>query len=118
MTCERKTPLQEYNEFYIGENLDYIFDYTDTLALVTPADTIASSSWVIVGTAVVGTTSFTAQKTWAWLTAPSAKIGEVLRLVNTAVTVGGRTHKRFILLKVQERQALIPDPDLVTLETP
>lgn len=102
--------LQVKAEIMIGEELDYSFDYTKTLALVSPADTIASSTWVKVGNITLGSESFTTQITTQWV-AGAVKIGEVIRITNTAVTAGGRTHVRLLILKVVNRYAQAPDTE-------
>jgi len=108
--CKKLTPKQNYAEIGIGENQDYFIDYEeDTLDLVTPSDQLNTSSWTVSGPGTLGVESNDTTRAWTWVTpSGAAKIGNVIRLINTVVTTGGRTHIRHILLKVTNRLAEVP----------
>lgn len=91
----------------LGEDLDFFIDYTKTFALVTPADTISTSAWTLTGAGTLGASDYTGAITRAWVSG-GTKIGNVLRLINTVVTTGGRTHVRVIPIKIVNRLADIP----------
>ena len=62
------------------------------------------------GNGVLGAVGVSGDITTAWITpSGTARIGNVLRLTNTVVTAGGRTHVRLIILKIVNRLALIPE---------
>ena len=114
MSCMKKVD-DEYRharaEKGLTEELDYSFDYTKTLALVDPVDTISTSSWAIIGTgAVLGSETVDGDITTAWISGGD-KVGNTLRLTNTVVTAGGRTHVRLLIIKIINRLALIPEDD-------
>jgi hypothetical protein len=95
----------------LTEVLDYSFRYTNTFALVTPADTITAeedSTWVLSGEGVLGATTLAGDITTAWISG-GGKIGNTLRLTNTVVTAGGRTHVRVLIIKIVNRLDLIPE---------
>ena len=117
--CSKKLPKQDYIEIALSETLDYIFDFTKTLDLVSPSDTVTGSSWVVTGNGTLSSPGFNTTRTWTWLVpSGAARIGNVIRIKNTVTTAGGRTHVRILILKVTNRQALAPDLDVITLETP
>jgi len=91
----------------LAEVVDYSIDYAKTFALVTPADTISSSSWAISANGTLGAISTSGSIATAFISG-GTKIGELIRLTNTMITAGGRTHVRLILIKVVNRLAEIP----------
>ena len=110
MSCKKKVD-DDYTyiraEKALTEDLDYFIDYTKTFALVTPADTISTSAWALTGAGTLGLDDFDGNITRAWVSG-GTRIGNVLRLTNTVVTVGGRTHVRLIVIKIVNRLAQIP----------
>lgn len=98
----------------LGEDLDYFITYAKTFALVDPIDSISDpgdSTWTLVGNGTLGAVGVTGDITWAWVSDNGGKIGDVLRLTNTAVTAGGRTHVRLIVIKIVNRLAVVPVED-------
>lgn len=79
---------------------DYIIDWSDVMALHSPVDTIASSSWVIDNGGVIDSDAFTTVDTTAWVSGGTLK--EIVKLVNTIVTTGGRTYVRTIHISIQD----------------
>lgn len=114
MSCKKiveNTYRHARAEKSLDEELDYSFDYAKTFALVNPVDTIATSNWVITGPGgVLGTTTISGNIATAWISG-GLKIGNTLRLTNTVVTAGGRTHVRLLIIKIVNRFALIPEDD-------
>ncbi len=96
----------------LTEDLDFFITYAKVFAKVTPTDSIAApanSTWTIEGNATLGTTGVTDDITWAWVSDSGGKIGDVIRLTNTVVTAGGRTHVRLIVIKIVNQLAMIPE---------
>jgi len=123
MSCKKKVD-EEFTyiraEKALGEDLDYFITYAKTFALVSPADSISTpgdSTWALVGSGTLGATGVTGDITHAWVSG-GGRIGNILRLTNTVVTAGGRTHVRLIVIKIVNRLAVVPADDLVTIETP
>lgn len=79
---------------------DYIIDWSDVMNMHTPVDTINSSSWVVDNGGVVDSESFTSTHTTAWVSGGTLK--EIVKLVNTVITTGGRTYIRTIYISIQD----------------
>ena len=116
MSCKKKVD-NDYTyikaEKALTEDIDYFIDYTKTFALVTPADTISTSAWALEG-GTLGADDFSGNITRAWVSG-GTRIGNILRLTNTVVTVGGRTHVRLIVIKIVNRLAQIPVVEAATV---
>jgi len=110
MSC-KKTVADTYThlrgEKALTEVLDYSITYAKTFALVSPTDTINTSTWSISSNATIDSDSDDGTIATVWVSG-GTKIGNLIRLVNTIVTVGGRTHVRVLILKVVNRLAEIP----------
>jgi len=92
----------------LDEEVDFSISYTKLFALVDPVDVISTSTWSIIGAGgVLGAMTATGDVATAWVSG-GGRIGNVLRLTNTIVTAGGRTHTRLIIIKVVNRLALVP----------
>ena len=92
----------------LGEDIDFFISYDKIFALVDPVDTILvaqDSTWTLTGGGTLGSTGITGNVTWAWISGGD-KIGNTLRLTNTVVTIGGRTHVRLIIIKIVNRLAV------------
>jgi len=100
--------IQFFTEKGPEESLDYTIDYTELLALVTPADTIITSDWTAEGEGTIDRADFTTEMTTIWLTG-GGRIGDVTRLYNVTTTAGGRTHRRLIKIKMVNRLAEPPE---------
>ncbi len=113
MSCRKK--INENYQFIraekaLGETVDYSIDYAKVLALVSPTDTILTSNWTITSNAVLGAMSINGTIATVWVSG-GTKIGSIVRLTNTIVSAGGRTHVRVIILKIINRLAVIPNWD-------
>jgi hypothetical protein len=83
-----------------GATLDYTFDFTDWLAVV--SDTIASVTFpATVGVSVLGSGIVAGTKVAVWVTGGAA--GTTGSCTARIVTVGGRTDDRTIYFKLKER---------------
>jgi len=99
-----------------GDVIDYVIDYTKDLQAVAPDDQIDSSSWAKVGNIViVDGTGFDTLRTWVFCSG-GGRVGEISRLTNTILTVGGRTFVRVIIVKIVTALAQIPEEELVTYD--
>ena len=78
-----------WTEQAAGSDLDYSFDWTDSLD---PGDTIAASAWTGSAGVVVDRASFDGATTTAWVSGGIA--GRWYRIANTATTASGRVHVR------------------------
>jgi hypothetical protein len=92
-----------------GDVADYVIDYTKDLQQIAPNDTIQSSTWTSTGNIVIDdATGFDTLRAWVWVSG-GGRIGEISRLTNTVVTVGGRTFVRVIIIKMVTALAQIPE---------
>jgi len=109
--CKRCTSDPNYShiraEKGLAEDVDYSIDYAKTFDLVSPADTISSSSWAVSSNGTLGAISTSGTIASAFVSG-GTKIGEVIRLTNTMITAGARTHVRVILIKIVNRLAEVP----------
>lgn len=80
--------------------LDYSIDWSLVLGSVQPADTITSSSWVVDSGIVQDSDSYTPSTSTVWLS--GGTLGLLAEVVNTVVTVGGRTHVRTIEISIKD----------------
>jgi len=83
------------------ETLDFYIDWSSTLAEVSPADTVSSSSWTATNGVTVDSDSNTTTSSTVWVSGGTDR--KYSELVNTIVTASGRTHQRTIALKIQQR---------------
>lgn len=117
MSCIKKID-SEYTyiraEKGLTEDVDYFIDYTKTFALVDPADSIFTSAWALTGGGTLGVNDYSGNITRAFVSGGD-RIGNVLRLTNTVVTAGGRTHVRLIVIKIVNRLAEIPEEPAATI---
>ena len=81
--------------------IDFSIDWSETLAEVSPADTISSSSWTADNGVTVISDSNTTTTATVWVSGGTVR--KYSELVNTVVTAGGRTHQRTIAVKIQQR---------------
>jgi len=120
MSCKKKVD-EDYTyikaEKALTEDIDYFIDYTKTFALVDPVDSIAEdgSSWALTGDGTQGLDDFNEAITRCWVSG-GGRIGNVLRLTNTVLTVGGRTHVRLIVIKIVNRLAQLPVEEAAVIE--
>ena len=98
----------------LTEDVDFFIDYTKTFDLVDPVDSISTSAWALTGAGTLGLDDFNGNITRAWVSG-GTRIGNLLRLTNTVITAGGRTHVRLIVIKIVNRLAVIPIEDLVSV---
>lgn len=81
-----------------GEVIDLVFDWSRVL----PDDTIESSTWEIGdGLTAANDSTLTDFKTTAWVTGGS--LGQYIACVNQIVTEGGRTYRRTVYVRVDNR---------------
>ena len=83
-----------------SETVDFYIDWSDTLAQVSPADTISTSSWTADNGMTVQSDSSTTTSATAWVSGGTVR--KYCNLVNTVVTAGGRTLERTIAVKIQD----------------
>ena len=80
--------------------LDYEMDWEDVMNLVTPADTIDTSSWVTDGNMTIDSNTFTSNSATVWLSAGTLNSFE--KVVNTIITTGGRKHVKTIEFSIKD----------------
>lgn len=80
--------------------IDYSLDWTDELALVSPADTISTSTWTVTTGLTLSSPLVTGAVTI--IVVAGGVAGTEYRLTNTIVTTGGRTVQRTYPLLVRE----------------
>ena len=80
--------------------LDYMMDWEDVKNLVSPADSISTSSWVTDGDMVIDSDSSTALTTTVWLSGGTLNSFE--KVVNTIITAGGRKHVKTIDFSIKD----------------
>ena len=82
-----------------GEVLDFQHDLSAELG----TDTISTSAWVVDTGLTVDSNSRTDTVATIWVSGGTN--GQTYGLINTAVTVAGRTHIKEFFLRVQEQRA-------------
>lgn len=80
--------------------LDYGLDWSDQLALVTPADTISSATWTVPAGLTAGAQFVIGAVATIWLSGGTA--GTDYTITCRIVTAGGRTLERSVKLLVRE----------------
>ena len=80
--------------------LDYVMDWEDVMNLVSPADTIVSSTWDADGTLVLDSDSNTSTTATVWVS--GGTLSELVNLVNTIITAGGRQHVKTIEVSIKD----------------
>ena len=80
--------------------LDYGLDWSDQLALVSPADTISSVTWTVPAGLTAGPQFLVGSVATAWLSGGTA--GTDYTIICRIVTTGGRTLERSVKLLVKE----------------
>ena len=80
--------------------LDYGLDWSDQLALKSPADTISSATWVVPAGLIAGAQSVVGGVAATWLSGGTA--GTDYTITCRIVTTGGRTLERSVKLHVKE----------------
>lgn len=80
--------------------LDYGLDWSDQLALVSPADTISSVTWTVPAGLTAGPQFLLGSVATAWLSGGTA--GTDYTIICRIVTTGGRTLERSVKLQVKE----------------
>lgn len=78
--------------------LDYGFEWEDWL---TGSDTITASTWTVDTGITEDSSTFTNDTTVIWLS--GGTVGDTYEVANEITTVGGRTDKRTIVIKVVNR---------------
>ena len=81
--------------------VDYQIDWSATMGESSPNDTIATSSWSADNGLTVDSDSNTTTTATVWVSGGTR--ATYANLVNTITTVGGRTHERTIVIKLQDR---------------
>ena len=83
--------------------LDYGLDWSDQLALVSPADTISSATWTVPAGLTAGAQFVVGGVATTWLSGGTAgEAGADYTLTCRIVTSGGRTLERSVKLLVKE----------------
>ena len=83
--------------------LDYGLDWSDQLALVTPADTISSATWTVPAGLTAGAQFVMGGVATTWLSGGTAgAAGTDYTITCHIVTTGGRTLERSVKLLVKE----------------
>jgi hypothetical protein len=80
--------------------LDYKMDWEDVMNLVSPADTISTSTWVASGDLTIDSDSNTTLTTTVWVS--GGTVNTLSNLVNTIVTAGGRKHVKTIEVSIKD----------------
>ena len=84
-----------------GETLDYIEDYSAEMAATSPDDTIATSTFAVVGSGLtVDSNSKTDTTTKVWITATGPNY-TYATVINTITTAGGRTFVRYAVFDIR-----------------
>jgi hypothetical protein len=80
--------------------LDYALNWSDQLALISPADTISSATWAVPAGLTAGPQFVLGGVATAWLSGGVA--GTDYTITCRIVTAGGRTLERNVKLQVKE----------------
>ena len=83
------------------EDLDYVESYSDLMAATSPADVIATSTWVADNGMVVGDDSHTDTETKVWLS--GGRNWSYATAVNSIVTSAGREYARKVVVEIRPK---------------
>jgi hypothetical protein len=84
-----------------NEVLDFYVDWSSRLSEVSPADTIATSSWSATNGLTVDSSTNTTTSATVWVSGGTDR--KYSELTNRVVTASGRTFDHTIVVKLQHR---------------